>query len=91
MLKLMIEWGEYGKLLIFDSVSGKVRRTAGEDDDESERVRAAEPVKHAGTTREPEPTETSVANEPEPVEPSEQGEPVEAAGTTETTAASEQS
>ncbi len=86
MLKLIIDWGTYGKLLAFDSVFGKVRRSAGED--ESESVGTSEPIERAETTREPEPTQTGVANEPEPPEPV---EPVKAAGTTEPTAASEPS
>jgi hypothetical protein len=87
MLKLMIDWGAYGKLLTFDSVSGKVRRSGGEDEDGSESVVAVEPVKRAETTREPAPTETSEATELEP----EEAEPVEAVETTQTTAASEPS
>ena len=67
MLKLMIDWGVYGKLLTFDSGFGKVRRYAGED--ESESVGTAESLEPAQTTGEPEPTKTSVANEPEPAEP----------------------
>jgi len=69
MLKLMIDWGAYGKLLAFDSSFGKVRRYAGEDEDESESVGTAEPIEPAETAREPEPTQTSVANEPEPAKP----------------------
>jgi len=66
MLKLMIDWGAYGKLLTFDDVFGKVRRYASED--ESGPVWTAEPIEPAETTREPERTQTSVANEPEPAE-----------------------
>jgi hypothetical protein len=58
MLKLMIDWGKYGKLLTFDDVFGKVIRYAVED----ESVGTAEPIEPAETTREPEPTQTSVAN-----------------------------
>jgi hypothetical protein len=60
MLKLMIDWGAYGKLLTFDDVFGKVIRYA--DEDESGSVGTAEPIGPAETTREPEPTQTSVAN-----------------------------
>jgi hypothetical protein len=60
MLKLMIDWGKYGKLLTFDDVFGKVIRYA--DEDESGSVGTAEPIGPAETTREPEPTQTSVAN-----------------------------
>jgi hypothetical protein len=61
MLKLMIDWGAYGKLLTFDDVFGKVIRYAVED--ESESVGTAEPIGPAETTREPEPTQTA-ASEP---------------------------
>jgi hypothetical protein len=51
MLKLMIDWGAYGKLLTFDDVFGKVRRYAAEDEDVSEPVGTAEPIEKAETTR----------------------------------------